>query len=57
MPQETFEQLPSSLQVLVRHRADDHVDDIADAKWFVAAASQLKQRRAYNSHVRVEPQL
>ena len=55
VPQATFEQLPPSVQALVRHRADGHVDEIADAKWFVSAASQLRQRPADNSHVRVEP--
>ena len=54
VPQETFEQLPPSVQALVRHRADGQIDEIADAKWFVSAAAQLKQRPADNSHVRVD---
>ena len=57
VPQETFEQLPPSVQALVRHRADGQADEIADAKWFAAASSHLRQRPADNSHVRVEPPL
>jgi len=55
VPPATFEQLPPSVQALVRHRAEGEADEIADAKWFVSAASQLKQRPPNNSHVRVEP--
>ena len=55
VPRAAFEQLPPSVQALVRHRAEGEADEIADAKWFVSAASQLKQRPPDNSHVRVEP--
>ena len=55
MPWAAFAQLPPSVQALVRHRAEGEADEIADAKWFVSAASQLKQRPPDNSHVRVEP--
>lgn len=53
IPRETFEQLPPSVQELVRHRADGQADEIGDAKWYVSAASQLRERPADNSHVRV----
>ena len=55
MPRAAFAQLPPSVQALVRHRAEGEADEIADAKWFVSAASQLKQQQPDNSHVRVEP--
>ena len=55
MPRAAFSQLPPSVQALVRHRAAGAADELADAKWFVSAASQLKQRPPDNSHVRIEP--
>jgi len=52
-----FAQLTPAVQELVRHRADGQDDAIGDAKWFVAAASQLKPRPHDNDHVQVGPKL
>ena len=55
VPRASFAQLPASVQELVRHRAEGEADEIADAKWFVSAASQLKKRPPNNDRVRVDP--
>ena len=57
IPARAFAQLTPGVQELVRHRADGQNDAIGDAKWFVAAASQLKPRPHDNDHVQVGPKL